>query len=339
MEQVAQSAQNLLNRLEELPTRYFLEFMNVNSSGKYDYIVCIEGNDQPYYINPCRAYLNSENIYFLRCNGKSNVTDLINILENSTNSSYKESFCLGLVDYDYGCDPDNLYPDRLYVTPTYSYENFYLSERFFINILEAHFNVKEFNDFSDDYRFVISNFKARLGEFVDIVKGVDLLYRATKISKKKLGENVSDFPSDKITLSPIDISLNEVKIKEGKSIDDFFKRDIAQSLSPTSISHSSLYYNNLSLWDFCKIIRGKYLIKFVVDYLKLLIDDINDLNNTICFKNRNRLKRDQEINSQFFYKVHLSFDNTTILSNLAQFADQPDCLKDFLINFRESKLR
>lgn len=338
MSQVSQSAQNLLNKLDGLSTRYFQEFMKVHSSKKYDYIVCIEGNDQPYYINPCRTHLNSENIYFLRCNGKSNVTDLIHILENSKNIDYKESLCLGLVDHDYGYDSDNLYPERIYETPTYSYENFYLSERFFTNILESHFNIKEFNDFSDDYKFVINNFKSRLAEYVNIVKDVDLLYRATKISKKKLNENLLNFPSDKITLSHIDISLNEVKIKDGKSISDFFKIDINQCLSPISIVHSSIYYADLSVWELCKIIRGKYLIKFMVEYLKLLINDINDLNNTICFKNRNRLKRDQCVGDQYFYKVHLNFDNTTILSNLAQYADQPACLKSFLCRFRDLKM-
>ncbi len=57
MNNISSSAQNLLNRAQNLPTKYFLEFTRVHASQEYDFIICIEGNDQPYYVTPCSVYL------------------------------------------------------------------------------------------------------------------------------------------------------------------------------------------------------------------------------------------------------------------------------------------
>lgn len=338
MEQVAQSAQNLLNRLEELPTKYFLEFIKVHSSNKFDYIVCIEGNDQPYYTIPCRTHLNSEKIYFLRCNGKPNLVELIYTIEKSTNDDYKDSNCLGFIDRDYGYDAANLYPERIYETPTYSFENFYFSEKCFINILESHFNIKEFNDFSKDYAFVLDNFKSRLSEYLGIVKEVDSLYRATQISKKQIKENLPNYKASNINLSHIEVDLNSVQLANNKVLQDCFRVDISASYSVQALTKSREFYNNLDIWDLCKFIRGKFLIKFLARYLMRLKDDMNSSRETICFQNRQKLRDEQLVDRNAFYKATLTLDESTILSDLAQYADQPECLKSFLCGFRDLKM-
>lgn len=335
MNNISVAAQNLLNRANNLSTRYFQEFTRVIASKEYDFIACIEGNDQPYYIISCSNYLKSDNVYFLRCNGKKNVTDLIDILENSDQDSYRKSNCFGLVDNDYGLDGINLYPHRIYVTPSYSFENFYLSLSCLRKILEAHFNIKKFNEFFEDYQRILDNYTNRLNDYVSLIKEIDKRYRATQFSSKKYDEKLPNFHSADIIFSPIKLDLNSIYYCNGLSLNSCFKKDISLSYTQISYSDADSYYQHSDLWKYTYDIRGKFLIPFLCNYLRKLIDDINNLLNPICFVQRNALKRTDALEKQFFYKVQLSFDNNTILSTLAQYADQPDCLKTFLSNFME----
>jgi len=336
MSNISNAAQNLLSRANNLPTKYFQEFTRVNASGEYDYIACIEGNDQPYYIIPCYNLLQTEKVYFLRCNGKKNVTELIDILEKSKQESYKNSRCFGLVDKDYGLDGVNLYPTRIYETPCYSYENFYLSLNCLKKVLEAHFNIKRFNDFFEDYQRVVDNYTNRLQDYLDLIVEVDKRYRATQLSAKKYKDNIPGYYSADIIFSPIKVELNAVSIHANKCFDSIFKKDISLSYTAITYAESTNYYLHSDIWKFVNDIRGKFLVPFLVSYLNKLIDDINNLNNPICFIQRNNLRINNSLERNFFYKVQLNIDSSTILSSLAQYADQPDCLKSFLSNYRKT---
>ncbi|MDT0199987.1 MULTISPECIES: DUF4435 domain-containing protein [unclassified Acinetobacter] len=338
MSEISVVAQDLLNRANNLPTKYFQEFTRVVASEEYDFIVCIEGNDQPYYVVPCSSFLESNNIYYLRCNGKKNVTDLIDILENSDQESYRKSKCFGLVDKDYGIGFNNVYPHRIYETPCYSYENFYLSLSCFRKILEAHFNVKKFNDFYQDYEVVLSNYTARLKDYIDIIKEVDKRYRATRISAKVLNEELPKYYSADVNLNSIKIELDKISFVSGKNIDSCFNKDISLSYSIDSYNAAIKEYNHNDLGKYIKDIRGKFLINFLCSYIRKLIDDINNIQNPICFKQRNLLKKTKSLEKQYFYKVQLSFDNSSIVSSISQYADQPDCLKEFLQKFKSQSL-
>ncbi|WP_171462111.1 DUF4435 domain-containing protein [Acinetobacter radioresistens] len=338
MNNISSSAQNLLNRAQNLPTKYFLEFTRVHASQEYDFIICIEGNDQPYYVTPCSVYLQSNKIYYLRCNGKKNVTDLIDILEKSDEETYKQSKCFGLVDKDYGIEFNNIYPHRIYETPCYSYENFYLSLSCFKKILEAHFNVKKFNDFHKDYEVVLNNYTARLKDYINIIKEVDKRYRATRISAKVLNEKLPKYHSADINLNSIKIDLDKISFVDGKNIDSCFNKDISLYYSIESYNAAIIEYKHDDLWKYIKDIRGKFLISFLCSYIRKLIDDINNIQNPVCFQQRNLLKKTNALEKQYFYKVQLSFDNSSIISSISQYADQPDCLKEFLQKFKSQSV-
>jgi hypothetical protein len=338
MSNVSTDAQSLLDRANNLSTKYFQEFTRVFGSKEYEFIACIEGNDQPYYVIPCSHYLKSNKIYYLRCNGKKNVTELIDILENSDQEVYRKSNCFGLVDRDYGIDFINKYPSRIYETPCYSYENFYLSIDCLKKILESHFNIKKFNDFFEDYERIIENYTTRLSDYISLIKEVDKLYRSSQISAKKYKEGLPSYASAEIIFSPIKITLENVDFENGKNFINCFKKDITSSYSEISYEDSNSNYQHNNFWKFVNDIRGKFLITFLNTYLKKLMDDINNLDSPVCFVQRNRLKKQKLIDKQFIYKVQLNFDNATILSSLAQYADQPDCLKEFLRNFKDQSI-
>lgn len=338
---VSPYAQAYLNNIPS--TTYFMEFAKAFASRQYKYFAFIEGNDKPYYIIPCENILGKGNTYFVRCDGKKNVKELVHLLEN-TNEAYKTANFFGIIDKDYGLEDEfsfngqSLKNNHLYITPYYSFENFYVNKNTFLQILESEFNITEFGNFSIDYKNAVKNFEDRLSEFIRLIIDVDKKYRAYQIGKKVLKENKPDYHSNDIDTNiknTIEIGLNCVGFRVGKCIDDCFKtskNNINDCISQKSLSKSEECYQNLSdIWDGCKIIRGKFLIIFLVNYLKKLKEDLNS-NNPVCFVNRNTLKNNAQLPKSKFYKCRLDINYETVCSVLAQYAEMPQCLIDFLKN-------
>lgn len=339
---ISSYAQEYLDNIQSTATVYFSdEFVQAFYSKKYKYFAFIEGNDKPYYISPCENILGKGNTYFVRCDGKKNVKELVHLLEN-TNEAYKTANFFGIIDKDYGLEDEfsfngqSLKNNHLYITPYYSFENFYVNKNTFLQILESEFNITEFGNFSIDYKNAVKNFEDRLSEFIRLIIDVDKKYRAYQISKKVLKEDKPDYYSNDIDINnTIEIGLNCVGFRVGKCIDDCFKaskNNINNCISEISLSKSEEYYQNLSsIWDGCKIIRGKFLIVFLVNYLKKLKEDLNS-NNPVCFVNRNTLKNNAKLPKSKFYKCRLDINYETVCSVLAQYAETPQCLIDFLKN-------
>lgn len=341
MQEISPFAQEYLDEIPSTNTTYFIKFTEAFHSNEYKYFALIEGNDKPYYLIPCNNIFGAKNTFFLRCDGKENVKELIITLRNSHTQIYREANYFGLVDKDYGLDEDhNFIPaERLYVTPCYSFENFYLSRNVFSAILESEFHTEAFGYFKQDYVNISCLFEQRLTEFINLIIPIDKKYRAHQISKKVFKESIPDYRSSYITLEPIEVDVDSVHLKPSKSLEDCFKStkyDINSCLSVHSMQESKKYYQGNSIWEYCKIIRGKFLVKFLVDYLKKLRDDFDKNKDPICFVQRLELKGLGVLDKNLFYKCHLRVDSGNFHSTLAQYAEQPECLIKFLENIRDN---
>ncbi len=198
--------------------------------------------------------------------------------------------------------------------------------------------MKKFNDFHKDYEVVLNNYTARLKDYINIIKEVDKRYRATRISAKVLNEKLPKYHSADINLNSIKIDLDKISFVDGKNIDSCFNKDISLYYSIESYNAAIIEYKHDDLWKYIKDIRGKFLISFLCSYIRKLIDDINNIQNPVCFQQRNLLKKTNALEKQYFYKVQLSFDNSSIISSISQYADQPDCLKEFLQKFKSQSV-
>lgn len=339
--EISPDAQKYLDEIPSTDTIYFTEFMNAFASKQYKYFAFIEGNDKPYYIIPCENILGDDATYFIRCNGKKNVRELIYTIENSRDSMYKNSNFFGIIDQDYALEDEFIFNNKelsrchLYITPYYSFENFYLNKETFSKILETEFSITKYGRFSSDYTFNMQNFEDRLFEFIQLIINVDKKYRAYQISKINSEQNMSNYRSNDIKLNnAIDINIKSICLKTGKNIDDCFKSsqyNIDDYISDEALSQSQQHYQHNNAWDYCKTIRGKFMMWFLVNYLKSLKDDLNS-DNLFCFSNRKqlKLKNNDSITKNTFHKCKLEINIDNACSVLAQYAEQPQCLIKFL---------
>lgn len=335
MREISPGAQRLLDKADALSTLYFQQFTNVFNSNQYDYIIGIEGNDEVYYSKLSQHYLDTEKIYFLRCGGKTAVLELIHTLENHKEEIYRNSKCFGIVDRDYNLD-NIVCAHRVYVTPVYSFENFFISKKFIVEMLGIFFHLKEFNHFSEDFSRVMRNYEERLSEYINIVKEVDKKYRATRISRQLLRENTPQYKSKNIKISEhtIGVDLSRVILK-GDIHDD----SITDSYTAQSMSIASSEYEHKTIWDYARDIRGKFLMYFIKSYIKSLFKDSNNNSSTICFLQRTALRESEDAEERkSVFKIaetRLSSD-AEFISHFSSCAEVPDCLKIFLKKIKES---
>lgn len=350
MSEITLETEKALRELE-LDTIYFTEFMNVNASKSYDYIVLIEGDDASYYMSLCATILNTPDIYYVRCNGKKNVLETLSTIENNKTKDYGKSKCFGIIDKDYGLDNEhkkyNLNQQRLYITPVYSYENFYITDIFFKNLLASHFHITEHGIFKGDYLRALDNYESRLREYIDIVKNIDKFYRATQISKKLLDEGLPSYNANNINIgnNVINISISEVKLKNEENI---FKNNIAESYSEDSLSIAEREYTHSDLREYTRNIRGKFLSQFIINYVKELLKDVakNNIENSKIFIERRDALRNQKVQNESdrlprikeiqVHKISLQVTDSNFFPLLASCAEQPSCLKTFLEVFKEN---
>lgn len=112
---------------------FVLDF-NKNSNNVYCFY---EGKeDRSYYSFRIKSHNPKYILYNYTCNGKGNVINLHKIINN--HKVYANSLTLYFVDKDY--EINNL-DSKIYVTPFYSIENFYIIDEAFENILVNEFNI------------------------------------------------------------------------------------------------------------------------------------------------------------------------------------------------------
>ena len=332
-------AQEYLNQIPNTITYYFMEFSRVQASQQYDFYAFIEGNDAPFYTISCENILGKDKTYFIRCDGKKNAIELVEYLYLHSEESYRNSNFFALVDNDYGLETikyEVVY--KIYQTPCYSFENLYLGQHTFKKILNHIFHTSHFGLFSNDYGTNMQNYESRLNDYIQLILIIDKKYHATRISKA-LNEGLPNYKSDFISLKNLKVEIDKVYIKSNHTINDCFdnkKFPIESCYTDTSFIKAEIKYLDKSVWENVKIIRGKFLIKFLAEYLNKLKVEFCNNSSGYCFSQRATLKASGTVSKNLFYKCNYQADDVSILSVLAQYAEQPECLINFLKNIRDS---
>lgn len=325
----------LMEEMAEDESVIFRSFLRKFKEAKGKMIFFFEGiDDLDYYFPIFESSLgpHTENWVSLVCFGRSNVFQLVHDLKCHTLQAYKESYHFGFVDKDYHEVEDNIFPEKIYVTPTYSIENFYVSMKFFKKILRHKFYLAENDSENDDFNLICGNFTSRRQEFVSQITELDALLRCNRIMYEE-NDIVSKINARDINLNNfIRISLNDVSLNTdaftilGKSIEDF-ENSVLES--------SRQYYEGKDTSQLVKVIRGKFMFYFMHQYLFRLKED-NIKRNPSFFPDSYRLSRAPREERRIFTKTRLSLNKESqdILSDLCQFADVPSCLTDFLSHIR-----
>jgi len=293
----------------------FLEFTRIHAKKPNGLICFFEGEDARYY--GIRIQENLEGIEWegIDCGGKEPVLELFSLLETHSELKYRYAKAAFFVDRDF--DPP-LSPEKrtkIYETPSYSIENFYTSKSCFEQILKHGFKIREFVEADKIiFRKCIYLFTQTQKKFHDAIAPLN----AWIMLMRKME-----------TSTPKKTSLNKIKFEQWVKIevDHVTKQytiDDINTIFPERANIPEIEVtrkvNSFSTIDCGKIFRGKYEVEFLSKFLTKLKDDLCASSPKYFDKKR---------------KIHFFLPKTSsdILSQFSQYADTPQCLRDYLKSF------
>jgi hypothetical protein len=298
--------QNMAQARKNISVKYF-EFMRVCSKNKFP--ICFEGEDEKYYSIRIENLTNLD-WTGINCGGKLKVLALREKIKAS--ESYSEKEVLFFVDADFDSNDEVIGFTDVYVTPCYSVENLYISDKAFIKMLRSEFGISEFDVDPASYIKVMDTFTIRKKEFFEIITDFNLLIHYLR-SKEDSGElktrlNINNIDIDKL----VTISLPEVKkVYSLEKYQDLFP-ELPDDLD-INLDISKSYFLDKSSEI---IFRGKQNLEFLRVFIGLLKQDRGKKSGKEVFSENG--------------KVKLQLTKANTLSELSQYADTPNCLKEFL---------
>lgn len=309
----------------------FRKFIRLYAKNKNKVIFLLEGDDDiDYYLTKIEGYFGVHNNDWIEmvCSGRSNVIDLVKDLNLHTKEEYRDSSHIGFIDKDYHEVADNPFSEKIYITPYYAIENFYISDGFFKKILRFKFFLNEVDEINKDFTRCLENFIARRNDFIDSILELDKYLRCNRIMyENKLIESKINARDLKLN-NFISIDLDKVIVKSstldflGKKIEDFDEE---------SLKEASKFYQDKSYEILALMIRGKFMFYFFSYYLHKLRHD-NQLKIPTLFSDSyaNSQKRGEDRVKRNKTKLFFDIENPDLLSQLSSYSDYPECLKTFL---------
>ena len=289
----------------------FLEFTRVVSKGRAP--AFFEGEDEKYYsirINIIRPDIKWTGI---NCGGKSNVVSMRKRIKN--HGTYKNHPCLFFVDSDFDDNHELSGLDDLYITPCYSVENLYFTEAAFTRVLSAEFGVSDTCDEHECFDKCMESYRSIKTQYLDKIKGFNLLIKEVRLMERS-GDSVGRLNINNVNIDNlVSIDLSGItKVYTESSPSSIFP-ELEEELA-ISFAKSKEYFKDKhgEFWY-----RGKQNLEFYRVFLsKLKIDR--------CRKN------DREL---FLIKgnVKLQLTKSNAISELSQYAETPECLRNFLGRF------
>lgn len=309
----------------------FRKYTKLYAKNKDKVIFLLEGDDDiDYYLNKIEDYFGSHNNDWIEmvCSGRSNVIDLIKDLNEHTKEEYRDSSHLGIIDKDYHEVHENPSPEKIYVTPYYAIENFYISNNFFKKILRFKFFLNESDEINKDFTYCLENYIARRNDFIDAILELDKYLRCNRIMyENKLIESKINARDLKLN-NFISIDLDRVTIKSTTL--DFIDKKL-EDFDEESLREANGFYQDKSYDVLALMIRGKFMFYFLSHYLhKLRHDNQSKIPTLFIDSYANSKKRGEERIKRNKTKLFFDIENPDLLSQLSNYSDYPECLKAFL---------
>ena len=257
-----------------------------------------EGKDDfKYYWCRLSPFVGEQNYETYICRSKENVLRLHDMIHFQTKPRDNEKICY-FVDNDY--EKSRLENQDVYVTPTYSIENLYISDSAIKNILKGEWGLSGEMVESDkeDLEIAFNYLKEKREEIINSIIYANAWY-SLQCNKSK------------DSLQPPKLSA----IKEYKTIKDVKDKTTLEGLVPNSIEVSEdeieaeIAYLKQNPEE---KIRGKYFEQTMPKYFTKVFQDSNKKNNREMFSKRRR--------------VNINVGEDNMVSVLSQYADSPSNL-------------
>lgn len=286
------------------PVAVFVEFTRLYKQYETALYCFFEGEDDQYYGSRIDNITRPEKDIYLSCNGKQGVLGMHRLL--TSRKHYANVRAAYFVDRDFDKSVSDINLSGIYETPCYSVENFYTSTQCFSKILRSEFKLMESDE---NFERCISLYTKLQEEFHEAVELLNAWIACQRDKSTEL--NISDVSVSQFVHIDLD------KITRRYTSDDLYTRfPKACTISEQELDtrRSELQANVPQ-----KSFRGKFEIEFLLAFLQKLKNEAN-LGNYPYFTRK--------------VKVVRTLSKRTIISDLSQYADTPDCLYSYLESFR-----
>jgi hypothetical protein len=293
----------------------YTEFMLKYKKGEDVLHSFFEGYEDPTYysirINTLSS-INKYNKYI--CGGKDDVLKVRNLIKSNTAYSIvKTGF---FIDKDFD---NQTYPSDVYVTPTYSIENFYCTYEAVQEILDSVFHIK--TDSQDNAK-CIGAYERLLNEFNNktIFFNAWLACQADYRNENKLKTRLNIDKKAKHYFDNIVLS----DLSATKDFDEFATKDSIEAIyvdaPKVDVDILLKKVDQLKTWNQVERFRGKFQIRFLTNFLTKLQSIVGRPDSTFTEK----------------YSCSLRFEYATICTTLSQFAITPSCLKQYIYRISQA---
>lgn len=279
----------------------FQSYISLRSTHKI--FLFFEGKDDfKYYWCRLSPFIGTQNYEKYVCNNKSNVLRIHDMIYTKTKRKKEEKLCY-FVDRDFEKEMP-AYPD-IYVTPTYSIENLYVSDNAIKNMLKGEWGLsgemaeEDKRDFDIAFNYLIDKRTEIIESIIYANAWYSLQYNKSKDKP----------PFPKLTA-----------IKEVHTIKDIRNKEELQNLVTNSVvvSDGEIEEEIQYLMEHPEVrIRGKYFEQTMPHYIRKVFEDSNKRKNRVMFSKRR------------YVNINVGEDN--MISVLSQYADVPEDLMSYII--------
>jgi len=293
----------------------YTKFVNSYSKNDTNLIYCFfEGDEDKRYYGSRLTLKYQQEYKDFNCGGKDKVYKAEELIKNRI--EYAEANVLYFIDKDYSNDETN---NNIYVTPCYSIENLYSTEETLKQILQNEFNMS-----SDDENFtkILEFYNESLILFHDKLLFLnswlscqnEIREKSKSSTRLNINETLKKYfkENENIFTKDLEIGLNIFDDLENQTILENILFPDAPNITYEIINSKITYFASLN--KSC-MFRGKFELKFFIDFLKRIKENLTKKEQIIFTKK---------------YKCPLSFQVDNAISNLTQYANNPDCLYIFL---------
>lgn len=271
----------------------------ITSKSKKDIFLFFEGKDDfKYYVGRVSSYIDEKEYGVFHCNCKMNVLKIQEMISKKA-AIEDDKKHLYFIDRDY--DNNENIPDSVYVTSSYSIENYYFTDSAIKRILIGVIGFSEENKEDDlDFKTIFDYITNKRNEIIEEIIYANAWY-SLQIRKSK---HCEEFPQ-----------MTHVKeyrvIRNLKKICDF------ESLVTNSIKTTELEINNeikeLKINPVNKI-RGKYFTQALTPIFRNVFKDAGKKNNRKLFSKKRT--------------IHVNLSD--IICELSAYADTPQELTSYI---------
>jgi Protein of unknown function (DUF4435) len=267
-------------------------------------VLLVEGNDDVTFIDACLCRFNPEarsRVATYNCSGKGNVLKLHDLIAESMEISLDEFWCF--IDKDFDGMRGRAPSARIWMTPTYSFENLLVSEAVLCALLSGEFRCND-ADGAQDVMKIRTHFGAFLASYLTALRFPNLCAFHARLA------GIETHSHDSTITPAISVDFPNVRIALSDEV-ILFRMGRRAPLERIQVMSSEMLFDDL---DPVTEWRGKFLLAAFVVFLVVLKHDRGRKKPTIFSK-----------------KARMTFDpQTDSVRTFSSLAALPDSLKLYL---------